>query len=203
MPEYGRHAAAGMLWIAEATFFARRPLVQLLLSGVFARFPELRVAMTETGAAWVPDIVAMLDNFWQQARRHGRIGELKYEPDQLPPLAPSEYFARNVWVGSSFPSPIEARARYDIGLSHYMWGSDYPHDESSFPHTREALRRSFSDTPEPELRAILGGNAATLYGFDVGGLQPIADRVGPTVEELREPFEGIPEGNRSPAFTRA
>jgi predicted TIM-barrel fold metal-dependent hydrolase len=203
MPDYGRHQASGMLWIAEATFFGRRPLVQLLLSGVFARFPRLRVAMTETGASWIPETLKMLDTFWTQAKRDGRIGELKYQPDQLPPLPPSEYFARNVWVGSSFPSPGEARARHDIGLNHYMWGSDYPHDESSFPNTREALRRAFAGTPEAELRAVLGGNAAELYNFDVAALQRVADQIGPTLEELREPYEGIPDGNRSPAFTRA
>ena len=202
MPDYGRHLASGQLWIAEATFFARRPIVQLLLSGAFARFPDLRVAMTETGASWVPETLTMLDRFWSQAKHDGRIGELKYEPDQLPPLPPSEYFARNVWVGASFPSPGEARARHDIGLHHYMWGSDYPHDESSFPHTREALRRSFAGTPEDELRAVLAGNAAGLYGFDLAALQAHADRVGPTLAELSEPFEGIPDGNRSPAFTR-
>jgi len=106
-------------------------------------------------------------------------------------------------VGSSFPSPGEARARHEIGLHHYMWGSDYPHDESSFPHTREALRRSFAGTPEAELRSVLGGNAAELYRFDLAALQPYADQVGPTLSELSEPYEGAPDGNRSPAFTRA
>ena len=203
MPDYGKHLASGLLWISEATFFARRPITQLLLSGAFARFPGLRVAMTETGASWVPETLTMLDRFWGQAKQHGRIGELKYDPDVLPPLPPSEYFKRNVWVGASFPSPVEARARFDIGLEHYMWGSDYPHDESSFPHTREALRRSFADVPEDELRAVLAGNAAALYDFDLSALQPIADRVGPTLGELRQPFDGVPDGNRSPAFTRA
>ena len=45
--------------------------------------------------------------------------------------------------------------------------------------------------------------AAGLYGFDVDRLQPLADRIGPTVAELALPYEGVPEGNRSLAFTRA
>ena len=83
-----------------------------------------------------------------------------------------------------------------------MWGSDYPHDESSYPNTREALRRSFAGTDEPELRQILGGNAAEVFGFDLDALAPIADRVGPTTDELGQPYDGVPENNRSPAFLR-
>jgi Amidohydrolase len=84
-----------------------------------------------------------------------------------------------------------------------MWGSDYPHDESTYPNTREGLRRAFAGTERAELQRLLGGNAAAVYGFDLDRLAPIAERVGPTYAELSVPYEGIPEGNRSPAFTRA
>jgi len=85
----------------------------------------------------------------------------------------------------------------------FMCGSDYPHDESTYPETREGLRRAFAGAPADDLRRVLGENAAALYGFDIDRLRPIADRVGPTIGELEVPYEGVPEGNRSPAFTRA
>jgi predicted TIM-barrel fold metal-dependent hydrolase len=203
MPDYGPYRAAGQLWLAETTFFSRRPLMQMLLSGVFERFPDLRFVLTEQGASWIPGVLAQLDGFHWQMRRHGRVGELKYAAEDVPPMKPSEYFARNCWVGVSFPSPGEAATRNAIGVDKFMWGSDYPHDESSWPNTREALRRAFAGTPADELQQLLAGNAARVYGFDLEALRPIADRVGPTVDELREPFDGVPEGNRSPAFTRA
>jgi predicted TIM-barrel fold metal-dependent hydrolase len=202
MPDYGPYPAAGLLWITETTFFSRRPLAQMLLSGVFERFPELKFVLTENGASWVPTVLAQLDAFSKQARATGRIGELKYDPDEMLPLLPSEYFARNCWMGVSFPSPVEAQSRNQIGLDRFMWGSDYPHDESTWPNTREGLRRAFAGTPDAELRRLLGGNAAEVYGFDLDTLAPIAARVGPTVDELNEPYSGIPEGNRSPAFVR-
>jgi predicted TIM-barrel fold metal-dependent hydrolase len=202
MPDYGPYPAAGLLWITETTFFSRRPLAQMLLSGVFERFPELKFVLTENGASWVPTVLAQLDAFSKQARATGRIGELKYDPDEMLPLLPSEYFARNCWMGVSFPSPVEAQTRNQIGLDRFMWGSDYPHDESTWPNTREGLRRAFAGTPDAELRRLLGGNAADVYGFDLDALAPIAARVGPTVAELNEPYAGIPEGNRSPAFVR-
>ena len=203
MPDYGPYEAAGLLWITETTFFSRRPLTQMLVSGVFERFPGLRFALTEQGASWIGPLLTQLDSYHGQMKTVGRIGELKYDSDRVLPLKPSEYFARNVWVGVSFPSPGEAAARNDIGVDRFMWGSDYPHDESTYPNTREGLRLAFAGTEHDEMQRLLGGNAAELYGFDMAALEPIAARVGPTYEELSVPFKGIPEGNRSPAFTRA
>ncbi|MGH9016866.1 MAG: amidohydrolase family protein [Acidimicrobiales bacterium] len=203
MPDYGPYEAAGILWIAETTFFSRRPLTQMLAGGVFERFPELRFVLTEQGASWIGPLLAQLDSFHGQMKAVGRIGELRYDPDRVLPHKPSEYFGRNCWVGVSFPSPGEAAARRDIGVDRFMWGSDYPHDESTYPHTREGLRRAFAGTPRVELQQMLGGNAAEVYGFDLERLRPVAEQVGPTYDELMQPFEGIPQGNRSPAFTRA
>jgi hypothetical protein len=44
--------------------------------------------------------------------------------------------------------------------------------------------------PEPELRAILGTNAAAVFGFDLDQLGPVADRVGPPVDLLARPLPG-------------
>jgi predicted TIM-barrel fold metal-dependent hydrolase len=202
MPDYGSHRAASEIWIAETSFFSRRPLTHLLLSGVFDRFPRLRFVLTESGCSWVATTLAQLDSFRRQARS-GRIGELKYDADALPSMLPSEYFARNCWIGASFPSPLEAAARDDIGVDRYMWGSDYPHDEGTFPNTREGLRRAFAGRAEDrDLRLLLGGTAAHVYGFDLTALAPYAEAVGPTLAELATPYDAIPEGNRSPAFSR-
>jgi predicted TIM-barrel fold metal-dependent hydrolase len=202
-PDYGPHPAAGPVWIAETTFFSRRPLTHLLLGGAFDRFPGLRFVLTEQGCSWIPPLLAQLDGYHAQMAKFGRIGELKYEPDEVLPMKPSEYFARNCWVGVSFPSPVEAATRHQIGVDRFLWGSDYPHDESTYPNTREGLRRAFAGTDPTELQRVLAGNAADVYRFDLDALRPHADRVGPTFAELDEPFDGVPEGNRSPAFTRA
>jgi hypothetical protein len=87
-------------------------------------------------------------------------------------------------------------------MERFMWGSDYPHHESTYPHTREALRRSFAGTAPAELRRVLADNAAAVYGFDLAALERLAASVGPTVEELAEPLEAIPLGATSPGFYR-
>jgi predicted TIM-barrel fold metal-dependent hydrolase len=200
-PDYGPYPAAGVLWIAETTFYSRRALTHLMLGGVFERFPRLRFVITEQGASWVPSLLKQLDVYHGQMKT-GRIGELKYGPDDVLPLRPSEYFARNCWVGASFPSPVEAESRHDIGLDRFMWGSDYPHHESTYPYTRESLRRSFAGTDPTELQQVLAGNAAAVYGFDLDALAPLAAQAGPTINEVAVPLDQIPTDATSPGFYR-
>jgi predicted TIM-barrel fold metal-dependent hydrolase len=202
-PDYGPYPAAGFVWLAETTFYSRRTLTHLLVSGVFERFPRLRFVLTEQGASWIEPTLGHLDGFHAQMRRTGRIGELKYGPDEILADRPSEYFKRCCWVGASFPSPNEAAARKFIGPDKYMWGSDYPHYEGTYPHTRESLRRSFAGTGTDELQGVLARNAADLYGFDLDALAPLAATHGPLVEEIDVPLDTVPADATSPGFYRS
>jgi hypothetical protein len=74
-----------------------------------------------------------------------------------------------------------------------MWGNDYPHDEGTFPFTRETLRAVFEGYDVGELSALLGGNAASLYGFELTKLAAYAQQHGPTVAEIAEPLVEMPE----------
>ena len=63
------------------------------------------------------------------------------------------------------------------------------------------FRVRFAGLPEDEVRAIVGGNAAELYGFDLAALQPLVDRIGPIVAEIAAPLERVPDGGlKCPAF---
>jgi predicted TIM-barrel fold metal-dependent hydrolase len=94
-------------------------------------------------------------------------------------MKPSEYFQRNVYLGASCMPRREVELRHRIGLRNLMWGSDYPHPEGTWPTTREQMRDAFRGVPEDELAAILGGNAARVYGFDTGKLATLVARIGP------------------------
>jgi hypothetical protein len=72
-----------------------------------------------------------------------------------------------------------------------MWGNDFPHPEGTWPHTKEWLRDAFWDIPADETGAILGGNAAGIYHFDVAALAPVAARIGPTAAELAQTGAGL------------
>jgi hypothetical protein len=81
-----------------------------------------------------------------------------------------------------------------------MWGSDYPHMEGTFPFSREAMQLTFEDVPHGEVAAMLGGNAARIYGFDLDKLAPIAAKCGPLVSDVDAGLDRVPEGARSMAF---
>ena len=122
----------------------------------------------------------------------------------MPPEPPSFYAKRNCWYGASSASPPELLGRHDVGVERICWGTDYPHYEGTYPHTRLALRHSFHDKPQEEVRAMLGGNAAKLYGFDLEKLAPIVDRIGPRPSEVSVPLseDEFPEKTMTNAFRR-
>ena len=179
--------AAPAIGLTEASFFAHRPLSHLILSGVFERHPDLKLVMAENRAAGVLPILAQLDVFVKFAQREGSVGNMfaGKAMAKLPRL-PSEYLRSNVYHGSFFDS-ADIKHRHEVGIDRMMWGADYPHHEGTSPYTREALRMNFSALPEQEVRQITSLTAMDVYGFDGEFLQKIADKVGPTVEEIRAP----------------
>lgn len=194
-PSYGRDPAAMLYMLSEVAYFSRRPLVLMLLSGVFERFPGLKVVLTEQGTGWVPSVLAGLDATITRIRDHGSVGELRFAEDVVLPRTASEYVATNVWFGASFPrhADLEAVAS-TIGIDHVMWGSDYPHDEGTYPFTTEALRQVFWDWDPTDVRRVVAENAAALYGFDLASLAPHAAEHGPRVADVARPLTELPDG---------
>ncbi|HEX4818785.1 MAG TPA: amidohydrolase family protein [Acidimicrobiales bacterium] len=191
-PDYGPYPVSALLMIMEVQFYGQRPFVHMLLSGVFERFPKLKFVMTEQGCAWVPPMLQHLDSMLANIRKNKAVGELRFAEEHILPKSATEYFHQNCWMGVSQPGQADAAARDIIGIDRFMWGSDYPHDEGTYPFTREHLRQIFHDVDEPTMRKILAENCAKLYGFDLDKLAPIAAEHGPTVEELREPLTELP-----------
>ena len=68
-----------------------------------------------------------------------------------------------------------ARQGFDvIGVDNMMWGSDYPHSESTFPQSRKILAEILAGVPEDEQAKIVGGNTARVYGFEVAQVAALA-----------------------------
>jgi predicted TIM-barrel fold metal-dependent hydrolase len=180
----------------EGAFFGHRNALHMICGGVFERHPSLHLAITETGLGWVGTDLPALDVFVAAMGKPGSAANLLGSETSKLPLTPSEYFRRNCYIGASFCLPSEIGARFEVGVDHVMWGSDYPHIEGTTPYSREALRATFADVPVEECRRMFGLNAAEMYGFESGFLTTIADRVGPTVAETHVPLDRYPEGSR-------
>jgi predicted TIM-barrel fold metal-dependent hydrolase len=206
VPDYGEHEAARAMLLVELPWFAHRPVWHLIFSGVLERHPALRVVLTEQGVAWLPRGLETLDWFHRRMTLPNAAEALFFGAVAKGlSLTPSEYFARNFWIGASFLRPSEAPLRHDLGVDRLMWGADYPHSEGSFPHTTEALRAAFGGVPEEETRVMVETTAAAFYGFDLEALRPIGDRVGPLVAEVARPLavEDYPADSTCNAFDTA
>jgi predicted TIM-barrel fold metal-dependent hydrolase len=203
-PEYGPYDATMAMWLIEGGFFSHRALWMLIFAGVFERHPNLKLILTEGGADWVPGVLKVLDHQYDKMldpnKNESWIGGRVIKNMSM---KPSEYYARNVWIGSSFTTPRENAMRYEVGVDRIMWGCDYPHRESTFPYTREALRYTFHETDPIEVAAMLGGNAARVYGFDLDRLRKVAVEIdAPTVDDVRValPPDDIPADTSLKAF---
>jgi predicted TIM-barrel fold metal-dependent hydrolase len=192
-PDYGPYPVSMLLYINETMFYSQRPFVHMLLSGVFERFPRLRFVMTEQGCAWVPPLLERLDWALESIRKTGATGEIRYSDEHILPRSATDYFHQNCWMGVSQPGPADVAIRDFMGPDRFMWGSDYPHDEGTHPYTREHLRARFSSADPGEIRRLLSENAAKLYDFDLDALAPLAAKVGPTVAEIAEPIDQVPD----------
>lgn len=176
-PDYGDVPAAVAMYISEVDMWAHRPFAALMWSGAFERHPNLKYVMTETGCSWIIEALRVLEF-------KADLPIFKHFTRDLS-LRPSEYFARQCYIGASFMPAHEGKDRHEIGLDRLMWGSDYPHLEGTWPNTMDSLRETFGTYPEEETRALLGTNAAEVYGFDLDQLAPIAEKVGPDIADIR------------------
>jgi len=205
VPPMDETAVDKVVFLLEVTWWAHRAFSHLVFGGVLERFPELQLVLTEQGTAWIPEELSRLDYFFERMHSAAGSQEVEWGGSVVAGLSlkPSEYWARQCHVGASFIRPAEVPLRDVVGIDKIMWGSDYPHKESSYPYSLEALRLSFAGVPDGEVQQMIGANAATVYGFDLDALATVAARVGPKVVDVADPIApaDIPaDARRCPAF---
>lgn len=204
-PNYGDGMVAEALWISEVTFYCQAGYRHLIMSGVFEKFPKLKYILTESGCSWAPLMLAQLDRI-HMGIQAGAIGELNYEGMEWVLKEPPSYYAKNnCWYGASFPNKADLAGIEEIGVEKVLWGNDYPHYEGTFPYNLESLRLTFTDVPEQYRRQVFGLNAAELYKFDLEKLLPLAQKYGPTPQQVNEPLprEDIPRDSSCYLFQNA
>jgi predicted TIM-barrel fold metal-dependent hydrolase len=202
-PSYGDYPASLSIWLMETTWYSHRPLWTMILSGVFDRHPNLRLALAEQGSGWIGGALETMDSHYSHIAM-GAIGELKFAEPCLLEQKPSDYWHQNCSVAASFLHRDDCQKRDRIGGSpKIMWGSDYPHLEGTYPFSEEALAMTFEGVDSREVGAMLAGNAAELYGFDLELLDPIAAECGPRVDVVAAGLEKVPDGATSLAFRKS
>ena len=143
-------------FICNAAYWPQMSLADIIFGGVFDRYPKLQVGSVEHELSWVPHFLNRLDYTYTQ--RGIQVGKGGFKDGVLP----SDFFRTNVFLG--FQEDAEGiRDRYVIGVDTLQWGADYPHQESTFPRSRQIIEEILVDCTEEEKAKIVGGNAARIY----------------------------------------
>jgi len=138
--------------------WVRYSLSAMLFAGVFDRYPRLKVGSVEHETAWIPHWLKQMD-FTYRERPVFTKGWKSREG-----MLPSDYWRRNMFV-EFMEDDLGVEMRKHIGVENMLWGSDFPHAESTWPQSKQFLDRIFDGVPEEDRRKITSGNAAKLFGF--------------------------------------
>jgi hypothetical protein len=125
------------------------------------------LAIVEFELSWAPNVLTSMDYTYRE-----HYGEALYRFKNG--MLPSDFFHRNVVV-SFQEDAIGIRLRDVIGpdkmiWDNMMWGSDYPHSESTFPRSRKILAEILEGVPDDEQAKIVSLNTARVYHFDMARL---------------------------------
>jgi uncharacterized protein len=129
----------------------------MILGGVLMRFPRLKLVSAENDAGWIAHYMYRLDHAFE---KFGVFLETRLD------LKPSDYISRQLWATFQ-DDPIGPLTWQYFGEDKFMWASDYPHTDSTFPHSREVIEKDFAAVPEKVKRKMVCDNAAALYQVDL------------------------------------
>jgi predicted TIM-barrel fold metal-dependent hydrolase len=131
----------------------QRTVSQLVQGGVLERFPQLQIVAAESDIGWLPH--------WMQRMDHGseKFGAMMDVPLTM---KPSDYVRRQVWL-TFMDDPIGAASLEQLGADTFMWGSDFPHSDSTWPNSLAVIDKNFVGVAEPVATKVLHDNAAALY----------------------------------------
>jgi len=147
---------AGVLFFAYAIYAA----VDWIYSGLPVRFPELKICMSEGGIGWVAGLLDRLDHMLSYHEMYGTWASFGEE------LTPAEVFQRNFWFCAvEDQSSFVQRER--IGVGNILLEADYPHCDSTWPHTQRTIHEEIGGLPEEDIRRITWQNASELYQHPV------------------------------------
>jgi predicted TIM-barrel fold metal-dependent hydrolase len=153
---------AQMLGLDSLEFFAQvhtlaHPFAQMIqmtsifMSGVFDRFPDVRIGFLEAGISWLPFLVGRMDRSFKARKRPEFVGGVE--------SVPSSYLGGgNVYFTIDPGEPGIEPALELLGEDNLFFASDFPHEvnvegcQEEMQELRDALtpavqRKVFTDNP--------------------------------------------------------
>jgi predicted TIM-barrel fold metal-dependent hydrolase len=120
--------------------------------------------MAEAGLAWVPSMIQGLDIWYQRTRDGRRL--TGGSPVSLPEMLPNEYFHRQIWL-SFVDDPLGIKmVRSVLDADKVMFGSDYPHPASTWPHSQHIIEEQIQSMSPEMAKKIFRDNARLLFAIE-------------------------------------
>ncbi len=143
--------------ISLTTINSQLSMSDWLLSGVLARFSNLKLAYSEGQIGWMPFLLERLDTLWRKRN---------YKDEWDPNITdfPSTYVPGHIW-GCFFEDDFGVSIRDIIGVDMITYETDYPHQDSTWPDSLAYAEKVFSGVPDGDIRKIVRDNAITLFGL--------------------------------------
>jgi predicted TIM-barrel fold metal-dependent hydrolase len=137
---------------------AMSSMTDFLFSGVLVRFPELRLAYSEGQIGWIPYILERADDVWQEHRAWGGVRDRVPDP-------PSTYYFRQIY-GCFFRDRHGLASLDDVGVDNITFETDYPHTDSTWPHTLQVAEKMFAGLDDATVEKICRSNARRMLSLD-------------------------------------
>ena len=138
---------------------AMSSLTDFLFSGVLVRFPDLKLAYSEGQIGWIPYILERADKVWEDNRAWGGVA------DKVP-MPPSTYYYRQIY-GCFFDDEHGLDSLEKVGIDNTTFETDYPHSDSTWPHTLETAKKLMGHLPADVIYKIVRGNAIRMLSLDL------------------------------------
>jgi predicted TIM-barrel fold metal-dependent hydrolase len=136
---------------------AMASLSDWLFSGLLVKYPNVRLAYSEGQIGWIPYILERADKVWEDNRAWGGVA------DKVPDK-PSSYYYRQVY-GCFFDDEVGLDNLERVGVDNITFETDYPHSDSTWPHTKEVAVKLMGHLPPDVIEKIVRGNAIRMLSL--------------------------------------
>jgi predicted TIM-barrel fold metal-dependent hydrolase len=125
----------------------------MIFTGIFDRFPGLKVVSVESNFGWAPFVFEQSDDQDRRQRSWDR-WQIKRKP--------SEYWREHIYY-TFLDDRYGIKNRHEAGIDKAMWSNDYPHSVTQFPESQRYIEELFRGVPDDEKRMMISENARRLY----------------------------------------
>ena len=130
-------------------------MVDLLMSGVLVKFPQLRLMYAECQIGWIPFVLQRADEVWAE-HQWAHVGS-RVE-------MPSESYRDRVF-SCFFKDAVGVELLEKIGVGQVLFETDYPHNDGTWPHSQKVAAEQLRHLPPASRSKVLAGNAISLFGL--------------------------------------